>query len=47
MAVKSRRAAEKRDEIPLIDPAGGTGSLDAARPSALRSLKDTLNKRSC
>jgi Mn2+/Fe2+ NRAMP family transporter len=39
MAVKSRRAAEKRNEISLIDPAGGTGSLDAARPSALRSLK--------
>jgi hypothetical protein len=39
MAVKSRRAAEKRNEIPLIDPAGGTRSLDAARPSALGSLK--------
>ena len=39
MAVKSRRAAEKRNEIPLIDPAGGTESLDAPRPSARGSLK--------
>lgn len=41
MSVKRRRSIEPR-EIPQISPAGGTGSLDAARPTSLSSLKRFL-----
>ena len=42
MARKLQRGCEKRSVIPEIDPAGGTASLDAARPSPLSSLKRFL-----
>jgi hypothetical protein len=41
MPVK-RQPSHPRHEIPEIVPAGGTGSLDAARPTALGSVKRFL-----
>jgi hypothetical protein len=42
MARKLQRGRGTRSIIPEIDPAGGTASLDAARPSALSSLNRFL-----
>jgi NRAMP (natural resistance-associated macrophage protein)-like metal ion transporter len=42
MARKLQRGRGTRSVIPEIDPAGGTASLDAARPSALSSLNRFL-----
>ncbi len=42
MARKLQRGLGTRSVIPEIDPAGGTASLDAARPSPLSNLKRFL-----